>query len=263
MSGPSIHPTAVVHPDAQIDDSCEIGPYCTVDKEVTMGPRNRLISHVVVQNWTTIGADNTFFPFAVIGAIPQDQKFRGEKAQLVIGDRNSIRESATLNIGTAGGGGVTRIGDDNLLMAYVHIGHDSRVNDHVVIANSCQIAGHVAIESWATIGGLTGVSQFLRIGSYCYIGGCSGVERDVPPFTLGRGPTGAFTILGLNLVGLKRRGFSKEDICLLREIERLFFEDKTTQRDAALDRIEQELGSAGVVKQFVDFVRGSKKGSYR
>lgn len=228
-----------------------------------MGPNNRLISHVVVQNHTTIGEGNDFYPFAVIGAAPQDLKYKGEKSELVIGDNNTIRESATLNLGTAGGGGVTRIGNCNLLMAYVHVAHDTTIGDNTVIANSCQIAGHVTIEDWAILGGLTGVGQFLRIGAHSYVGGCSGVDRDVAPFTLGRGPAGSFGIMGMNLVGLKRRGFKKEEIAALQEVDRLFFKDKTLDKGAALARLEETLGSVSVVLQFIEFVRASEKGIHR
>lgn len=228
-----------------------------------MGPNNRLISHVVVQNRTTIGEGNVFFPFGVIGAIPQDLKYKGEKSELIIGNNNIIREAVTLNTGTAAGGSVTRIGDGNLLMAYVHIAHDSTIGNHAVVANSCQIAGHVTIEDWAIIGGLTGVAQFLRIGAHSYIGGCSGIDRDVPPFALGRGAAPDFAILGMNLVGLRRRGFKSDEISALQEVNRLFFKDKTLDKDAALKRIEELLGSVAVVQQFVKFVRASEKGVYR
>jgi UDP-N-acetylglucosamine acyltransferase len=260
---PTIHPTAIVHPEARVHPSCEVGPYCTIDKNVTIGPNTRLISHVVMQNDTTVGEGNVFFPFAVVGAAPQDLKYRGERSTLVIGNNNTIRESVTLNIGTDGGGGATKVGDGNLLMAYVHIAHDTFIGNNTVIANSSQIAGHVTIEDWAIVGGLTGISQNVRIGAHSYIGGCSGVDRDVAPFTIGRGPTGGFGILGMNLVGLKRRGFAKEEIAALQVVDRLFFKDKTLEKEAALERLEEALGSLGVVQQFVQFVRAAEKGIYR
>lgn len=263
MSKAEVHPTAIVHPDAQIHDGCSIGPFCTVGKDVTLGLNNRLISHVVIQNRVTVGNENTFHPFAVIGGIPQDLKYRGEESELVIGDKNTIRESVTLNIGTAGGGDVTRIGNNNLFMAYVHIAHDTVVGNNIVIGNSCQIAGHVTIEDWAIIGGLDGVSQYVRIGAHCYIGGCSGVDRDVPPFTFGRGPAGNFVIQGINLVGLRRRGYRKEEIAALMEVNKVFFEDKTCPIAVALAHLEEVLGSVGVVQEFIKFVRSSKKGTFR
>ena len=258
-----IHPTAIVHPEAQIHESCEIGPFCIVSKEVKLGSNNRLMSHVVVENGVTVGTDNVFFPFAVIGGVPQDLKYKGEATELIIGNHNTIRESVTLNIGTAGGGGVTKIGDHNLLMAYVHLGHDTIVGSNTIIANSCQIAGHVTVEDWAIIGGLTGISQFVRVGAHTYVGGCSGVDRDVPPFSFGRGPTGNYEIMGMNLVGLKRRGFVDEDIAALQEVNKVFFKDKSLEKEAALKKIEEKLNSRPVVQQFLNFVRASEKGIYR
>lgn len=259
----SIHPTAIVHPEAVLDPSCEIGPYCMVGPHVKMGAGNRLISHVILENRVTIGEANVFHPFGVIGGVPQDLKYKGEDTELKIGSRNTIRESVTLNIGTVGGGGVTRVGDDNLLMAYVHLGHDTVVENHTVIANGCQLAGHVVIEDWAILGGLSAVSQFIRVGAHCYVGGCSGVERNVPPFAFGKGPTSGFEILGMNLVGLKRRGFDDKAISVLREIDKMFFKDKSLEKDVALKKIEEQFGSVEVARQFVRFVRASEKGVYR
>lgn len=258
-----IHPTAIVHPEAQVHESCEIGPFCIVGKDAKLGAGNRLLSHVVLENRVTMGEHNVVFPFSVIGGVPQDLKYKGEATQLVIGDHNTIRESVTLNIGTAGGGGVTKIGDHNLLMAYVHLGHDTIIGSHTIIANSCQIAGHVTVEDWAIIGGLTGISQFVRVGAHTYVGGCSGVDRDVPPFSFGRGPTGSYEILGMNLVGLKRRGFVDEDITALQEVNKIFFKDKSLEKEAAIKKVEEKLNARPVVQQFVKFVRASEKGIYR
>lgn len=258
-----VHPTAIVHPEADVHPSCEIGPYCVVGKGVKLGPDNRLLSHVVVENRTTIGAENIFFPFSTIGAVPQDLKYRGEDSELIIGNKNSIREAVTLNIGTIGGGNVTRIGDQNLLMAYVHLGHDCIIGNNTVISNACQLAGHVTVEDWAILGGMTAVSQFHRIGAHSYIGGCSGVDRDMPPFAMGHGPNPGFQILGMNIVGLKRRGFSDQEISALQEVNKLFFKDKSLEKEAALKRIEEQLGKIGVVQQFVTFVRNAEKGIYR
>ncbi|MBI3555755.1 MAG: acyl-ACP--UDP-N-acetylglucosamine O-acyltransferase [Deltaproteobacteria bacterium] len=258
-----IHASAIIHPEAQIHESCEIGPFCKVGPAVKVGAGNRLLSHVVIENRTTIGENNVFHPFGIIGGEPQDLKYEGEPTELVIGNGNTIRESVTLNIGTKGGGGVTRVGDGNLLMAYVHLGHDTVVGSHTVIANSCQIAGHVVVEDWAIIGGLCGVSQFLRIGTHCYIGGGSGIERNVPPFTFGKGATGSYENLGMNLVGLKRRGFDDQAIAALREVDKLYIKDKSLEKEIVLKKIEEALGSVSVVQQFVKFVRASEKGVYR
>jgi UDP-N-acetylglucosamine acyltransferase len=263
MSKPRIHPTAIVHPEAQIHESCEIGPHCIVGKDVKLGPGNRLLSHVVMENRVTAGEGNVFHAFGVIGGIPQDLKYKGEATELVIGNRNSIRESATLNIGTEGGGGITRLGDDNLLMAYVHLGHDTTVGNRTVIANSCQLAGHVLIEDWAILGGACAVSQFIRVGAHSYVGGMSAVDRDVPPFIFGRGPTTGFQVDGMNLVGLKRRGFDAEAISALQEVNKIFFKDKSLEKEAALRKVEEKLGQVPVVQQFVTFVRASEKGIFR
>lgn len=259
----SIHPSAIIHPGAEIESGCEIGPFCIVGPNVKMGARNKLVSHVVIENKTTIGTDNIFYPFSVIGGAPQDLKYEGEQTELHIGNNNTIRESVTLNIGTKGGGGVTRVGDKNLLMAYVHLGHDTTLGSNTVIANGCQIAGHVKIEDWAILGGLTGVSQFIRVGAHCYVGGGSGVDRDVPPFIFGKGATGAFEVMGMNLVGLKRRGFADQAISALRDIDKIFFKDKTLEKEAALSKIESSLNSVEVAQQFVQFIRASDKGVFR
>jgi UDP-N-acetylglucosamine acyltransferase len=263
MATPRIHPTAIVDPNAQVHETCEIGPFCIVEKNVKLGPGNKLLSHVVIQNDTTVGKDNTFFPFSVIGGVPQDLKYEGENTELLIGDGNTIRESVTLNIGTKGGGGVTKVGNHNLLMAYVHLGHDTIVENNTIIGNSCQIAGHVLIEDYAIIGGVSGVSQFIRVGAHSYIGGFSGVDRDMPRFSLGRGPSPGFEIWGMNLVGLKRRGVSSDTISALQEVNRIFFKDKSTEKEVALKKIEQEVEQFPEVRQFVDFIRGSQKGVYR
>src|SRR6185437_2297773 len=169
-----IHPTAIVHSNAEIDPSVEIGPWCSVGPGVKIAKGTRLISHVVVDGHTTIGEDNMIFPFSVIGAVPQDLKYKGERTELIIGNRNRIRESVTLNLGTVQGGGKTQVGDDCLLMAYTHLGHDCIVGNHVVIANYGGLAGHAIVQDHATLTGMVGVSQFVRVGAHSYIGGQSG-----------------------------------------------------------------------------------------
>ena len=258
-----VHPTAIIHDGAEVASDCEIGPYCIVGPKVKIASGNRLMSHVVLEGRTTIGSGNVFFPFAVIGGVPQDLKYEGEDAELVIGKDNTIRESVTINIGTKGGGGVTRVGDSNLIMAYAHLGHDVQVHNHTVIANACQIARHVIVEDYAIIGGLSGVSQFVRIGAHVYIGGFSGVERDVAPFCLGRGPVGAFEVWGMNLVGLKRRGFSSGELAVLQDINKIFFKDKSLEKETALQKIESSFPDSALAKQFVDFARKSEKGMHR
>lgn len=258
-----IHPTAIVDPKAKIGEGTEIGPYCVIGPNVELGKKNILKSHVVIENHTIVGDENEFFPFAMVGAAPADLKYKNEPTQLIIGNRNKIRESTSLHIGTVGGGGFTKLGDDNLIMAYVHFGHDVIVGNRVVIANGCQLAGHVIIEDWAIIGGLSAVSQFVRIGAHSYIGGCSGLDRDMPPYCLGKGTTGQFQIMGLNLVGMRRRGIPNERISALMEASKVFF-NKENEKAAALKRIDDEwAGKYSEVKEFSEFIKKSEVGVYR
>ncbi len=253
-----IHPTALVHAEAQIDHDVEIGPFCTVGANVRIGKGTKLISHVVVDGWTTIGTDNVFFPFSVIGAIPQDLKYKGEKTELIIGDHNTIRESVTLNLGTVQGGGKTVLGSHNLLMAYVHFGHDCIVGSHCIFANSSGMAGHVTIEDYANIGGMVGVSQFLRVGTHSYVGGMSAVVRDVPPFAIvvGQRPC---EIKGANIIGLRRKGYKAETITAINESLKLWKRTDVTKEQCLLE-IETQYGEIPEVKQLVDFMRKSESG---
>ena len=220
----AIHPTAVIEDGAEIGDGASIGPFCVVGGEVSIGARVVLKSHVAVDGWTTIGAETTVFPFASIGAIPQDLKFKGERTRLEIGARNRIREHVTINTGTEGGGGVTRIGDGGLFMTGSHVGHDCLVGDGVVFANNATLAGHVTVEDHVVLGGLCAVHQFCRIGRNAMVGGMSGVEKDVIPFGSVLGNRAALG--GLNLIGLKRHGFGREVIQdLRRAYDMLFYGD--------------------------------------
>ncbi len=256
-----IHPTSIVHPEANIDPSVEIGPWCTVGPHVKIAKGTRLVSHVVLEGWTEIGEDNLFYPFSVLGAIPQDLKYNGEPTRLVIGDKNTIRESVTLNLGTVGGGGVTRIGSHCLIMAYTHLGHDCIVGNHCIIANYGGLAGHVILEDYVTIGGMTGISQFVRIGAHAYIGGQSGLERDVPPFAVAAGarPT---QLKGTNLVGLRRRGFSSETIQKVNEAMKLWTRTDV-QKEKCLQEIESQYGECPEIKEMIAFIRRSEVGVVR
>lgn len=209
-----IHPSAVIEDGASIAEGCGVGAFCCVGPDVELHPGVQLKSHVVVTGATEIGEDTVIFPFAVVGEIPQDLKFRGEKSRLIVGKRNRIREGATLNVGTAGGGGVTRVGDDNLFMTGSHVGHDVRVGNRVVMANQAALAGHCVIGDDVIIGGLAGIHQFVRIGKGAIIGAVTMVTNDVIPHGLVQGPRGQLD--GLNLVGLKRRGVARSDITALR-----------------------------------------------
>ena len=210
----TIHPSSVVDPAAQLGVGVTVGPFCVIGPEVTLGDEVVVKSHAVVTGWTQIGAGSVIFPHATVGEVPQDLKYRGERTRLVIGARNRIREGATLNLGTEGGGGVTQVGDDNLFMAGSHVGHDSIVGSRVVVANGSAIAGHCRIGDDVIIGGLSGIHQWVRIGKGAIIGAVTMVTNDVIPYGLVQGPRGELD--GLNLIGLKRRGLNRAAIAALR-----------------------------------------------
>ena len=209
-----VHSSALVEPGAEIGAGAEVGPFSVIGPEVVLGPGVVVKSHAVVTGWTELGEGTVVFPFAVVGEIPQDLKFKGERTRLIVGKRNRIREGATLNVGTEGGGGVTRVGDDCLIMTGAHVGHDAQVGDRVVMANQAALAGHCIIGDDVIIGGLSGVHQFVRVGKGAIIGAVTMVAHDVIPYGLVQGPRGVLD--GLNLVGLKRRGLSRADISALR-----------------------------------------------
>lgn len=237
----SIHPSAVIAAGAIVPASCTIGPFCTIGPEVVLGEDCNLISHVVIDGRTEIGARNTFYPFCSIGVAPQDLKYHGEPTQTRIGDDNTIRECVTISRGTEKGGGLTTLGSNCLLMAYAHIGHDSHVGNQVILANSATLAGHVIIEDFATVGAFCPVHQFCNVGRYAYIGGGTIVTQDVLPFSL----TSAHRenkAFGMNKVGLQRRGFSEARLKTLHKAFRLLLAAKlnTTQALEAITALEGE-----------------------
>lgn len=247
----NIHPTAVIDPAASLGAGVVVGPYCVVGPGVTLGDRVRLISHVCVDGRTTVGDDTVIYPFASIGHAPQDLKYKGEPSELVIGRNNRIREQVTMNPGTSGGGMVTRIGDNGLFMVGVHVGHDCIVGNNVIMANNATLGGHVEVGDHAVLGGLSAVHQFVRIGPHAMIGGMSGVEADVIPFGLVKGERAY--LAGLNLVGLERRGFSREEISALRAAFKQVFQGERTMAE----RIADAAGVGGdslLVKQLVAFL---------
>lgn len=231
----SIHPTAVIAAGATLGADVVIGPYCVVGAQVTLGDGVHLVSHVVVDGHTEIGDGTEIFPFASIGHRPQDKKFKGEDSRLSIGKRNVIREHVTMNPGTEGGGLITRVGDDCLFMASAHVAHDCQVGNQVILANNATLAGHVTVGDGVIIGGLAAVHQFVRIGNYAFVGGMTGITKDLIPYGMVVGDRGALS--GLNLVGLRRRQISREEIKQLRELyDRLFTGEGTlAQRAAAVD----------------------------
>ncbi|MBQ2263122.1 MAG: acyl-ACP--UDP-N-acetylglucosamine O-acyltransferase [Loktanella sp.] len=247
-----IHPSAVIADTAQIGAGCDIGPFCVIGPDVVLGDNVTLKSHVVIDGDTHIGAGSTVFPFAVIGEIPQDLKFAGEKTRLRIGARNRIREHVTINTGTAQGGGITRIGDDGLFMAGCHIAHDAQIGDRVIIVNSSAVAGHCVIEDDVIIGGLCGVHQWVRIGKGAIIGAVTMVTNDVVPHGLVQGPRGVLD--GLNLVGLKRKGVDRADITALRAAFQMLKDGEGNFQDRAR-KLGDESESA-YVQDMVRFILG-------
>lgn len=255
-----IHPTAIIHPTAQLDASVTVGPYSIIGPHVTVGAGTTIGPHVVIESWTKIGCDNQILQFASVGAGPQDLKYKGEETWLIIGDRNRIREFATLHRGTVDGGGRTEVGSDNLFMAYSHVAHDCRVHNRIILANAATLAGHVEVEDNAILGGLVAVHQFSRVGCHTMISGGSMIAQDIPPYTIAQGDR-AKTI-GINLVGLKRRGFPEATIRGIKNAYRLMFR-AGLRMEEALERIERDFGSIPEVQHFVGFIKQSHRGIAR
>jgi UDP-N-acetylglucosamine acyltransferase len=255
-----IHPSAVVARGAELDSGVEIGPYAVIGPRVRIGKNTWIGPHVVIEGHTTLGCENRVFQFASVGAIPQDKKYRGEDSLLVIGNRNTIREFATLNPGTTGGGMVTRIGDDNLFMVYSHVAHDCIIGNHVILANSAALGGHVTLEDYATLTALAAVHQFTRIGESAYIGAGAMVSLDVPPYCLASGDRAH--LYGLNLIGLKRRGLQPAQVAAIKKAYRTLFAEGLALRDA-LARICQEHPSSLEVAHLAEFIASSQRGICR
>jgi len=253
-----VHPSAIVDPGATLGPSCKIGPFCMVGPEVTLAAGVELKSHAVVTGWTEIGEDTIIFPFACVGEVPQDLKFKGEHTRLIVGARCRIREGATLNTGTAGGGGITRVGDDCLLMTGAHVGHDATLGNRVILANQAAIAGHCQIGDDVIIGGLSGVHQWVRIGHGAIIGAVTMVTNDVLPHGLVQGPRGDLD--GLNLVGLKRRGVDRAEITALRAGYQMLAQGEGTFLDRAR-KLAEETDSQHV-REMTDFILSATDRSF-
>lgn len=252
----SIHPSAIIAPGARIPDSCTVGPFCTIGAEVVLGEGCNLISHVVLDGRTRIGARNTFYPFCSVGVAPQDLKYKGEPTETELGDDNTIRECVTVSRGTVGGGGVTRLGSNNLLMAYAHVGHDSLIGSHCILANSATLAGHVTLEDYVTLGAFCPVHQHCVVGAHAFIGGGTIVTQDVLPFSLtsARRENKAF---GINKIGLQRRGFSPERLQTLQKAFRVLLASKMNTSQA----MEKLRGLDGEdVALLVRFLERSERG---
>ncbi len=248
----TIHSTALVEDGAKIGENVSIGPYCMVGADVILDDGVSLVSHVVVAGKTSIGANTKIFPFASIGHQPQDLKYKGEPSELAIGCNNVIREHVTMNPGTEGGGMKTRVGNNCLFMVAAHVAHDCTIGDHVILVNNATLGGHVSIDEWAIIGGLSAVHQFVRIGRHAMIGGMSGVEKDVIPY--GSITGNRARLQGLNVVGLKRRSFSRDTIHALRNAYRLLFAPEGTMAER-LEDVAELMKDVEPVMEIVDFIR--------
>ena len=255
-----VHPTAIVDARAEIDGDVQIGPYCVIGAGVRIGKGCRVHSHAVITGRTTLGEGNVVFPFATIGDTPQDLKYKGEPSELLIGNRNTIREYVSLNPGTTAGGMATRVGDQNLLMMQCHIAHDCLLGDRNVVANGATLGGHVVIEDFVIVGGLVGIHQFVRIGTGAILGAGSMVSKDVPPYCNATGDRAK--LHGLNLEGLKRRGFDKTVIALLRKAYRIVFQSALRTEDA-LKKIREELPAIPEIEKFASFIAQSGRGVCR
>jgi UDP-N-acetylglucosamine acyltransferase len=260
----TIHPTAIVDPKAQLDSSVEVGPYSMIGPNVTIGAGTVVGPHVVIEGHTTIGRDNKFFQFSSIGAAPQDKKWAGEPTRLEIGDRNTIREFCTFNTGTVQDKGVTRLGSDNWMSAYVHLAHDCQVGSNTIFSNNAQLAGHVEVGDWAILSGFAGVHQFCKIGAHAFIGMYTSLTQDVPPFVLVSGnPAGA---RGVNIEGLKRRGFTRAQIDAVRNAYKTVYRNNLTLEEAkatlAKDMAEATEG-AQQIGDWLDFLGAATRGIVR
>ena len=255
-----IDKTAVIDRKAELDDGVEVGPYSIIGGEVKIGKGTKIYGHAVIEGRTTIGMGNTVFQFASVGSSPQDLKYRGEPSELIIGDHNIIREFVSLNPGTRGGGMVTRVGDHNLLMMYCHIAHDCSMGNRNIVANGATFGGHVIIEDHVIVGGLVGVHQFVRVGSSAILGAGSMVSKDVPPFCNATGDRA--TLHGLNIEGLRRRGFDAAVIDALRKAYKIIFRSKLKAKEA-LEKVRQEIFGCPQVDQLVAFIADSRRGVCR
>jgi UDP-N-acetylglucosamine acyltransferase len=257
---PDIHETAIIGEGVELGEGVTIGPYCLIGDGVRIGKGTTIANNVVIEGDTEIGEDCRIFPFATIGLPPQDVKYGGEPTGVKIGNRNVIREFITIHRGSVGGDGFTRIGDGNFLMAYVHIAHDCRIGDNVIMANAATLGGHVEIEDNAVLSGFAAVHQFARVGALAMVSGLSGVVQDIPPFTLASGPRAR--LYGLNLVGLKRQGFSSETISELKKAYRILFRDNTSMKEA-VRKVQAELPYTEEIAHLLDFINKNRRGIAR
>jgi UDP-N-acetylglucosamine acyltransferase len=256
----NIHKTAIISPKAELAANVYIGPYCIIGDNVKIGKGTKLISHVHIECNTIVGENCQIYPFTTIGFPPQDLKYKGEPTGVKIGNNNVIREYVTIHRASVSGDGWTTIGDNNFIMAYVHIAHDCRIGNSVILANLATLAGHVIVEDYVFIGGMVAIHQFTRIGAYAMVGGFSGVGQDIPPFTMASGARAK--LYGLNTVGLKRRGFSEETINILKKAYKILFRDKLSLKEA-IEKINQEIPDIPEIQHLIEFIEANKRGICR
>ena len=255
-----IHPSAIINPHAEIEDDVAIGPFCIIGEGVHIKKGSKLVSNVLVESNTEIGNNCTIYPFTSIGLPPQDMKYKDEKTGVKIGDNNTIREYVTIHRASVSGDGITTIGNNNFLMAYVHIAHDCKIGSHVIMANVATLAGHIVVEDHAVIGGLVAIHQFTRIGAYAMVGGFSGVGQDIPPYMIASGARAK--LFGLNAIGLKRHGFSDQTINELKKAYKILFREKHTLKEA-IRKIQEDLPYTDEIKHLIEFIQKNKRGICR
>ncbi len=259
-----IHPTAIINPGAVLDGSVEVGAYSIIGPNVVIGAGTKIGPHVVIEGHTTIGRDNVFYQFSSIGAAPQDKKYKWEPTRLEIGDRNTVREFCTFNLGTVQDVGVTRIGNDNWIMAYVHLAHDCQIGNNTIFANNAQLAGHVQVGDWVILGGFSNVHQFCQIGAHAMVGMSTSLTQDVPPFVILSGNPAAAH--GINTEGLKRRGFSSDQIGAIRNAYKIIYKSKLTLEEAKKALAEAANNSpeaASQLRMIREFLDGTTRGIVR
>lgn len=255
-----VHDTAIVDASAELHDDVEVGPFCIIHAGVRVEKGSRLLSNVIVEGNTQIGEKCTIHPFSSIGFPPQDLKYKGENTRLVIGRNNIIREYATIHRASIGGDGSTTIGDNNFLMAYVHVAHDCKIGSNIIMANAATLAGHVLVEDYAVIGGLVAVHQFTRIGRYAMVGGFSGIGQDIPPYMVASGARAK--LFGPNTIGLKRHGFSDATVNGIKKAYKILFREKRTLKDA-LKKIQDDVPVTDEIRHLVEFIEKNKRGICR
>ncbi len=255
-----IHPTSIVDPKAEIDTDIEIGPFCFIKKGVKIKKGTKLLSNVIVEGSTEIGKNCTIYPFTSIGLPPQDIKYKREKTKLIIGNNNIVREYITIHRASLDGDGITSVGNNNFLMAYVHIAHDCKIGNNIIMANAATLAGHVLVEDNCVIGGLAAIHQYTRIGRYSMVGGFSGIGQDIPPYMIASGARAR--LFGPNTIGLKRHGFSESAINTIKKAYRILFREKRTLKDA-LKKIQSDLPATEEIKYLIEFIEKNKRGICR